>query len=122
MRNYFVNHDVTKNMCVGFYNSSALTLEGLSLESLPDYADYLDNACGLKDGATFDIIEGCKMNEYFDLTGETAYPDDLHIVVIHLCFLKDPNKIVLKRFEFGGRWFDDVIDNLTNDVVKALYE
>ena len=122
MRNYIVNHDVTKDMCVGFYNSSALTLEGLSLESLSDYADYLDNVCGLKDGATFNIIEGCKMNEYFDITGETAYSDDLNIVVIDLLYLKDPCDIVLKRFEFGGRWFCDVIDNLKDDVVESLYE
>ena len=31
--------------------------------------------------------------------------------VIKLSDLINPSAIVFKRFDFGGRWFDDVVDN-----------
>ena len=71
----------------------------------------LDDICGLKDDAVFHVIDGNEMNDFYMLSGKNAYTGDLHIVVIKLSDLVDPNKIILKRFEFGGRWFDDVVDN-----------
>lgn len=111
MRKYSVNDNVTMSICDELYDNSALTLEGLSLDSLDDYANYLDGICGLKDGATFYIIDGIEMNDFYMLSGSNAYPGDLHIVVIKLSDLVNPSAIVMKRFEFGGRWFDDVVDN-----------
>lgn len=111
MKKYTVNTDVTMSLCNEFYDGSALTLEGLNLESLGEYADYLDCECGLKDGAVFHVISGDKMNYYYALSGTNAYSNDLHIVVIKLSDLVNPDKIIMKRFEFGGRWFDDVVDN-----------
>lgn len=109
--NYTVNDNVNMSICDELYENSALTLEGLSLDSLDDYAEYLDDICGLKDGAVFHIIDGNEMNNFYCLSGKNAYPGDLHIVAIKLDDLVNPNAIILKRFEFGGRWFDDVVDN-----------
>ncbi len=111
MKKYTVNTDVTMSLCDEFYDTSALTLEGLDLDSLDDYANYLDRECGLKDGAVFHVIDGNEMDDFYMLSGKNAYPGDLHIVVIKLSDLINPNKIIMKRFEFGGRWFDDVVDN-----------
>lgn len=109
--NYIVNDNVNMSICDELYENSALTLEGLNLDSLDDYAKYLDDICGLKDGAVFHIIDGNEMNNFYCLHGKTAYPGDLHIVAIKLDDLVNPNNIIMKRFEFGGRWFDDVVDN-----------
>lgn len=109
--NYKVNHLVDGDILDSFYNCSALTLEGLDLDSLNDYAEYLDKICGLNDNAVFHVIKGSYMNDYYMLSGTNAYPDDLSIVVIRPECLKVPSAIIVKRFEFGGRWFDDVVDN-----------
>lgn len=109
--NYTANHNVSMDICNELYDSSALTLEGLSLDSLDDYAKYLDGICGLRDGAVFHIINGNEMNGFYDLYGKNAYPDDLHIVAIKLDDLVNPSAIVMNRFSFGGRWFDDMVDN-----------
>lgn len=111
MKKYTVNTDVTMSLCDEFYDGSALTLEGLDLDSLDDYANYLDRECGLKDGAVFHVIDGNEMDDFYMLSGKNAYPGDLHIVVIKLSDLVNPNAIIMKRFSFGGRWFDDVVDN-----------
>lgn len=111
MKKYTVNTDITMSLCDEFYDDSSLTLEGLDLDSLDDYANYLDDICGLNDCAVFNVIDGNEMNDFYMLSGDKAYPGDLHIVVIKLSDLVNPNKIILKRFEFGGRWFDDVVNN-----------
>lgn len=111
MCDYTVNTEITKSLCEEFYDSSALTIEGLDLDSLDDYAKYLDKECGLKKNAVFHIIDGRTMNRLHDLSYSNAYPDDLHIVVIKLSDLVKPHSIVMKLFNFGGGWFDDVVDN-----------
>lgn len=111
MSNYTVNTEITSSLCEELYDDSALTLEGLDLDSLDDYAKYLDEECGLEENAVFHVIDGYTMNDLYDLSDSNAYPDDLHIVVIKLSDLIKPNSIIMKRFNFGGRWFDDVVDN-----------
>jgi hypothetical protein len=90
-----------------FYKGSALTLEGLDLDSLSDYNDYLTPFKNVED-ITFYIIKGEVFNERFPST----YGDDIHIVVVKLDELRDIGRLSLARFEFGGRWFDDVVDNI----------
>ena len=102
MSNYTVNTEITKSLCEEFYDDSALTLEGLDLDSLDDYAKYLDEECGLEENAIFHVIDGGTMNHLYDLSYNNAYPDDLHIVVIKLSDLVNPNAIIMKRFGFGG--------------------
>ena len=43
--------------------------------------------------------------------GDNAYADDLNLVAIKLSDIADYSKIVLPRFQVGGRWFDDIVDN-----------
>ena len=50
------------------------------------------------------------MNEQYGLTGTNAYKDDLPIVSFSLKDF-DARPITFIRFGFGGRWFDDVVDN-----------
>ena len=50
------------------------------------------------------------MNEQYGLSGSNAYPEDCTIVSV-----TDINQmaITIPRFEVGGRWFDDIVDNNT---------
>ena len=108
---YSVNTLVDMDLLNSFYKDSALTIEGLDPNSIKSYAEYLDEVCGLNDNAVFHVINGDYMNSVYGLFGSNAYPNDLNIVVIRLSDLKNCNAIIMKRFEFGGRWFDDVVDN-----------
>lgn len=106
-----VNTNITNELFDEFYNGSALTLEGLDLNDLEAYINYLNDIAGVNDDATIHIIKGESMNNHYSLFGRKAYPDDLHIIVIKLSDFANASALVFKRFEFGGRWFDDVVDN-----------
>ena len=108
---YSVVRNVSSQELERFYEGSALTLEGLNPDSIEDYAEYLDKYAGLKEDSIFYIVSGNQMNNYYHLTGTNRYPIDLNIIVIELTCLNNVPSIMLKRFEFGGRWFDDVVDN-----------
>lgn len=101
----------TKEQLDALYSSSALTLEGLTAdeENLDAFATWLEQheALGKKE-IRFHIISGALMNEVYGLTGTNAYPDDLTIVSVTNI---NQMKIAIPRFEIGGRWFDDVVDN-----------
>ena len=87
------------------YNSSALTIEGLDPDSVYDFADDV-----IAHGGTVDEIvmtSGKLMNQVYHLTGNNAYPDRLDIVSI----IGNTIPMTMRRFEFGGRWFDDIVDN-----------
>lgn len=94
------------------YNESALTWEGLSTseDNLNAVTEWLKDNNAIIDGVepTFHITKGRLMNEYYGLTGDNAYQNDLNIVSV-----TDINQmaIMLERFEVGGRWFDDIVDN-----------
>lgn len=96
------------------YDDSALTWEGLdtSDENLEAVIEWI-RSCGTElKSETFYITSGKDMNAFCGgLTGNNAYPDDLSIVSIMLSDIEDVGKIILRRFEVGGRWFDDVVDN-----------
>lgn len=92
-----------------FEEESALTLEGISEESIPDYRDWLVENCGLKEEEFF-IVKGAFMNSTYGLKGNTAYPNDLTIVLVELKNLNVP-RTVIARFSVGARWFDDVVAN-----------
>ena len=87
------------------YNSSALTIEGLDPDSVYDFADDV-----IAHGGTVDeivMISGKLMNKIYGLTGDNAYPDRLDIVSI----IGNTIPMTMRRFDFGGRWFDDIVDN-----------
>lgn len=89
---------------------SALTLEGLSEESIPDFLDWIEKRTPLKTRRAY-TISGKLMNDSYDLTEDNAYPNSLNIVSVKLEDMEDPNKIIMARFEISGRWLDDIIDN-----------
>ena len=89
------------------YNQDALTIEGLAPESIPDFVDWFTVNGGEYTGVY--QFNGRLMNAVYGLTGTNAYPDDLNFAAI--TYSKITTKIILGRFEFGGRWFSDIVDN-----------
>lgn len=100
----------TKEILDELEANSALTIEGLSKESIPDFVNFIKENAGLKSETVY-TVSGCIMNYYYGLTGSNAYPNDLTIVSIKLSDIENVGKIILTRFQFGGRWFDDIVDN-----------
>lgn len=105
-------HVSTKEQLDALYNRSALTWEGLTSdeENLNDVKEWLaENGAILNDfEPQFHIITGKLMNEIYGLTDTNAYPEDLTIVSVTDIYTL---KIALARFQVGGRWFDDIVDN-----------
>lgn len=102
----------TKEQLDELYNESALTWEGLSTseENLNAVMEWLKDHKATIEGVepTFHITTGRLMNKYYGLTGDNAYHNDLSIVSVTGI---NPVPIALARFEVGGRWFDDVVNN-----------
>jgi hypothetical protein len=102
----------TKEQLDELYNESALTWEGLSTseENLNAVMEWLKDHKATIEGVepTFHITTGRLMNKYYGLTGDNAYHNDLNIVSVTDI---NPVPIALARFEVGGRWFDDIVDN-----------
>lgn len=95
------------------YDNSALTWEGISSddENLTQVAEWLEQYRALtKNEAEFYITKGKVMNECYELAGKNAYPDELTIVSVSPECI-DLRKVIFPRFEVGGRWFDDIVDN-----------
>ena len=94
------------------YKDSALTMVGLSPddESLGQFRDWINEHTKMKT-EDFYIIKGIVMNWAYQLTGLNAYPKDVTLVAVKLSDLDDPSRIILPRFEIGGKWFDDIVDN-----------
>lgn len=95
------------------YKESALTLEGLSPEdeSLKALEDWVKQHTQFKKEDVY-IIDGAVMNREYGLTGTNAYPDTgCTLVAIKLCDLEKPRTLTIPRFQIGGRWFDDIVDN-----------
>ncbi len=53
---------------------------------------------------------GRQMNEVYGLTGNNAYPDDLHFLAFSLDGLH-VGKLAMFKLKMKDRWFDDIIDN-----------
>ena len=105
MSKYTVVEAKSKKDLDRLYNSSALTIEGLDPDSVYDFADDV-----IAHGGTVDEIvmtSGKLMNKVYGLTDDNAYPDRLDIVSI----VGNTVPMTMRRFEFGGRWFDDIVDN-----------
>jgi len=98
------------NILNQLYNNSALTLEGLDANDVDSLMDALEDICGVENRTAY-IISGAAMNAAYKLTGNNAYPDDLTIVCVKLDDLKSIDRLITARFSFGGRWFDDVVEN-----------
>ena len=108
IKNYVVNKIELDNL----YNQSALTWEGMSAdeENLQAITNWLgrNGATSFNRSPIFHIITGKLMNAVYGLAGNNAYPNDCTLVSVTGI---DQMKIVIPRFEVGGRWFDDIVDN-----------
>lgn len=106
---YAIENVATKEQLDNLYNNSALTIEGLAEESIPDFIEWLEeNTTFTTDKPIMYVTKGNIMNEAYGLYGDNAYDNDLTIVsVIDI----EKMKIALKRFSIGARWFDNIVDN-----------
>ena len=100
----------TKEQLDMLYDNSALTIEGLTKESIPDFIEWIKKRSEMTDETVY-IISGKMMNESYNLNGNNAYKDNLTIVSIPLNQIKNTSKFISDRFAVGARWFDDIVDN-----------
>lgn len=107
------NSVTTKEQLDELYNSSALTFTRVSEdeESMKQMLNWLKEHSEVSEPLPVHIIKGKVMNENYGLTGNNAYPNDLTLISIKLNDIKDVGSITMARFEVGGRWFDDIVDN-----------
>lgn len=92
---------------------SALTWEGLAVDEKNFQAvkDWMaEHGAKLKTDTIY-VTKGAAMNAAEGLTGDNAYPDDLNIVSIMLENIENWQALTIPRFEVGGRWMDDILDN-----------
>lgn len=102
-----------KPMLDELYGGNALTFEGtvINEDNLGYLVQWLNHFnCPMKKN-DFYVIKGRVMNRVYKLTGSNAYPGDTNILCLKLSDLSNVGAIVLPRFQIGGRWFDDVVDN-----------
>ena len=90
------------------YGCSALTWVGLDLDSLSDVVAWMQGYHVNTDKVVFHVIKGKVMNALYELTGSNAYPANLNIVSVTGI---DHVKLAIPRFDVGGKWFDDIVDN-----------
>ena len=100
----------TKEELKKLEDDSALTIEGLTEESIPDLIDWVKQYTPLINENVY-VVKGKTMNEVYGLTESNAYPNDCTLVSIKLVDMENYEKIILSRLEIRGRWFDDIVDN-----------
>lgn len=94
-----------------FENGSALTFEGVLIDEAHLYRDFFKQFTEVDDTKPCYIIYGRTMNDHYGLIGSNAYANDLNILVFTLDTFKDISRIAIPRFQIGGRWFDDIVEN-----------
>lgn len=109
---YEIKNVKTLDQIEALASQSAFTFEGMSTEkeNLEAIVNWLKSKEATKENETitFHLIAGKLMNECYSLTGDNAYPGDLTIMSLTGI---NTFKLALARFEVGGRWLDDIIDN-----------
>lgn len=107
-----VTYCSTKDQIEELKNDSALTIIGLIAdeENLNAFVGWVKTFTPMKNESVY-VISGKLMNDSYNLEGNKRYKDDLNIVSIKLSDMQNPMSIVIKRFEIGGRWMDDIIAN-----------
>lgn len=95
------------------YNTSMLTFTGVtpsreSTDAIYDFLEYND-ALPSQGVPEIYLFEGKEMNECFQLEGNNAFQDDLSFIAVDNIAQM---MVAVPRLEYGGRWFDDIADNL----------
>ena len=105
----------TKAQLNELYKGSALTFENVAMENAERYRDYFTGWTGIDKSQPCYHITGNLMNRYYHLKEDNQYPDGINIICFKLDTFQEIGKIAIVRFEIGGRWFDDVVDNRTRN-------
>ena len=103
----------TKGQLDELYKDWSLTIEGLAPDekNLKELLDWVKELTPLKREDVY-TIEGAVMNREYHLTGTNAYPDtDCTLVCVKLADMEHPNRVTMPRFQIGGRWFTDIVEN-----------
>ena len=103
----------TKKQLDELYKDWALTLEGFAPDekNLKEFLDWVRELTPLKREDVY-TIEGSVMNREYHLTGTNAYPDkNCTLACVKLADMENPNRVAIPRFQIGGRWFLDIVDN-----------
>ena len=103
----------TKKQLDELYEDWALTLEGLAPDekNLKEFLDWVRELTPLKREDVY-TIEGSVMNREYHLTGTNAYPEkDCTLVCIKLSDMENHSAVTYPRYQIGGRWFLDIVDN-----------
>jgi len=111
MKQPIMVNEFDEDLFDSFYEGSALTFLGMVPEEAQNYLDYFKDYTDVDDNVQCYIVSGSAMNDGYGLRGSNRYPDDLHIFIVPLEAFGDVGKIAIPRFQIGGRWFDDVVDN-----------
>ena len=99
-----------KKMVNEFYSNSMFTFEGLDVhdkEGMKKLEEHIKQLGYPKADLIGYWFTGNLMNDYFGLTGDNAYNDDLIFFVIP-DFYNPQYKMAI-----GARWFDDIVSNNT---------
>lgn len=103
----------TKEQLDELYKDWSLTIEGLAPdeENLKQLLDWVKELTPLKREDVY-TIEGSVMNRMYGLTGTNAYPEtDCTLVCVKLADMEHSDRVTMPRFDIGGRWFTDIVDN-----------
>ena len=103
----------TKAQLDALYEDWSLTIEGLAPDekNLKELLDWVKELTPLKREDVY-IIEGAVMNREYQLTGTNAYPDkNCTLACVKLADMENPNRVAIPRFQIGGRWFYDIVEN-----------
>lgn len=95
--------DTVEMMLETFFNKSALTFEGLTIDSIPDALEFFIEEKGQEE-AFANIFSGAQFNEVFRLSDRNVYPEDLAIIVFE-------NTGTVLAISVGARWLDDIVNN-----------
>ena len=103
----------TKEQLDALYEDWSLTIEGLlpAEKNLKELLDWVKELTPLKREDVY-TIEGAVMNREYGLTGTNAYPDTgCTLVCVKLADMENPKRVAIPRFQIGGRWFYDIVEN-----------
>ena len=103
----------TKAQLDALYEDWSLTVVGFRPDekNLKELLDWVRELTPLKREDVY-TVEGAVMNREYDLTGTNAYPEtDCTLVCVKLADMENPDRVTMPRFQIGGRWFTDVVEN-----------
>lgn len=78
-------------------------------EWVAGYSELLD-VRGIGTPSLFITFKGSDLNEFYGLTGENAYRDELTCLMFPLDSL-DVARLAIFKLQAGDRWFDDLVYN-----------